>query len=114
MKGRRNLLTALALIFLFVATTTFAHEGGAHVKGTVTAITADTITVKTPEGESKSVHFDQTTAFERSKVKTAVKDLKIGDRVMIDVQDAGGKLHATQVRFGVQPKNAAEKSGHNH
>jgi preprotein translocase subunit YajC len=100
----RRQLAVAALIACVSAGLAFAHGGGAHVKGTVTSITADTITVKTPAGESKSVHFDASTVFEKSREKATAKDLKSGDRVVIDVTDAGGRAHATLVRFGPQPK----------
>ncbi|MBI2681677.1 MAG: hypothetical protein HYX26_00395 [Acidobacteriales bacterium] len=114
MSNTMRTISLATVMFLMLCGIAPAHGGGGHVKGTVTAITADSITVKTPAGESKSVHFDQSTVFEKSKVKATVKDLKTGDRVVVDVQETGDKLHATQVRFGAQPQKTAAKSGHDH
>jgi preprotein translocase subunit YajC len=100
----RGCFAVASLIACLSVGLAFAHGGGAHVKGTVTSITADTITVRTPAGETRSVHFDAGTVFEKSQRKATVKDLKTGDRVVIDVTDAGGSARATLVRFGPQPR----------
>ena len=105
---RSIFVMAAAAMLLFVPAR--AHDGGNHVKGTVTSITADTITLKSTEGASMSVHYDPTTKFEKSKAAATVKDLMVGDRVVIDFEEMYGTHHATWVRFGAQPK-ASARSG---
>src|SRR6266705_1565582 len=96
-------LRTIALTFVFAFTligAAFAHGGGEHVKGKVTAITDSNITVSTVNGETKTVTFDQSSKFLKSGTPATAKDLKVGDKVVIDVHEMNGKLHATQLRFG--------------
>lgn len=99
------------LLITALAAMAFAHGGGEHIKGKVTAIGENSITIETPAKESKTVGFDATTKFEKSGAAATVKDLKVGDRVVVDIHEMGGKLHATVVRFGV-PKKAASSQSH--
>ena len=76
-----------------------AHEGHHHVMGTVTAIDANHIEIKTKDGKASSVPLSATTKYYKgSKGKTAgaVSDLKVGSRVMIDLAKDGS---ATEVRL---------------
>lgn len=106
MKLLRNLTFALTLLSL----SAWAHDGAHGMKGTVTAVNADTITVETLAKKTETVHFDAKTAFTKSGVSARVKDLKVGDRVIIQAHDMDGKMHAVKVRFGKPAKKAlAEK-----
>lgn len=98
------LITALAAM-------AFAHGGGEHIKGTVTAIGENSITLETPANKSKTIGFDAKTKFEKSGAAATVKDLKVGDRVVVDIHEMGEKLHATVVRFGA-PKKAPTSPSH--
>jgi hypothetical protein len=107
----KKLATAFALISLVLATAAaYAHDGAHGMKGTVTAINDDTITIETPAKETQQVHFDATTKFQKSGAAASVKDLKVGDRVVIEATDADGKMHAAQVRFGKPAKGTKGKS----
>ncbi len=99
-------------LFLIMALTltAFAHGGGEHIKGKVTAIGENSITIETPAKEAKTVGFDATTKFEKSGVAATVKDLKVGDRVVIDIHEMGDMLHAAVVRFGAPQKVAPPHS----
>lgn len=81
--------------------------------GKVKAMTADSITVVTKTNEAKTVNFDAKTMFMKSGQMATAKDLKVGDRVVIDVHEMDGKLHAAEVRFGKKPANQSQKS-HKH
>lgn len=76
-----------------------AHEGHRHVMGTVTAIDASHIEIKTKDGKSSSVPLSAATKYYKgSKGKTAgaATDLKVGSRVTIDLAKDGT---ANSVRF---------------
>lgn len=107
--GKKLGLTITLMIAL--AALAFAHGGGEHIKGTVTAISESSITIATPAKETKTVNFDATTKFEKSGVAATVKDLKVGDRAVADIHEMDGKLHATVVRFGA-PKKAVSSQSH--
>jgi transcriptional accessory protein Tex/SPT6 len=79
----------------------FAHEGVQHVMGTVTAVTDTSITVDTTQHNSVTVMVAAATKFTNKNVKSALKDLKVGDRVAIDAKEiADEKLQAVSVKWG--------------
>ena len=73
-----------------------------NVMGTVKAISADSITVETIDKERKAVTVTllQSTRFIKDGAETSVKDLKVGDRVIINTKPIGDKLEAVKVVFG--------------
>ena len=63
-----------------------AHEGHAHkVLGTVSAVTANTFEMKTPEGKVVTVTLNQKTTFARGKQKVDATAIKVGERVVVVV-----------------------------
>jgi hypothetical protein len=93
------------IVICLFTTVAVAHDGNKHVKGTVTALTDSLITIKTLKGETVTVNFDQETKFFKSRTKAQAGELQVGDRVVVDVHETDGKMHAMQVRFGT-PKKA--------
>jgi hypothetical protein len=104
-----NRLRNLAITLTLLSLGAFAHDGAHGMKGTVTAVNADTITVESVDKKSETIHFDAKTAFIKSGAAATVKDLKVGDRVIIEAHDMDGKMHAVKVRFG-KPANKANHS----
>jgi hypothetical protein len=78
----------------------FAHGNEQHVRGTVAKIDAASISVKTTDGEAKTVMISSDTKFVRGTSPATQQDLKVGDRVVIHVKPEGGMLHATEVQIG--------------
>lgn len=93
-------LVVIALLVTLLATTAFAHGGEEHVMGTVTKITATSITVKTAKNETKDLAITDKTTFEKSGSPATLADLNVGDRVVIHAMESKGKLTAHVVRFG--------------
>lgn len=93
-------------MFLFVAMLViaagiaFAHGKEQHIMGTVTAMTDDSITVQTKAQEPVIVYTMPDTKYEKSGAAASLKDLKVGDRVVIHAAKMNDKLMATKVRFG--------------
>ena len=113
-------MKSISLIVLFVliaGVLAVAHNGVEHIKGTVTAVSDKTITIKTADNQTKVVNFSEKTVFEKSKKSSTVKNLHVGDKVVVDYHDMSGMMHAVIVRFGVQPasndKHTAEHHDHN-
>jgi len=77
----------------------WAHEGGIHVFGTVTDLDADRIVVQTRKGKTISVSVLPTTKYRNRGMGGSTIDLKIGDRVVVDVMEDGDRLIATEVQF---------------
>lgn len=98
----------IALAFVCVGATTFAHGTGQHVLGTVTAIDAQHIEVKTPKGATVSVNLTKQTRFKMKGNPKSTELPSIGDRVVIEAtRDEKDKkvLTATEVHYSAA-KNA--------
>jgi preprotein translocase subunit YajC len=88
-----TLLFALSLMAL-------AHENEKHVMGKVTSISDSSITVETTAKKSVKVEVSDKTKFAKSGAAATLKDLKVGDKVVIHAGVSGDKLIANEVRFG--------------
>ena len=106
MKRLAMVLAALVL----TAGIALAHGEAVRVIGTVTAISSNSITVQTVDNKSSKVDVSVQTKFVKSGVAASIRDLKVGDRVVIDAGKVGEKLDAHQVRFGTtsQPASAQQ------
>ncbi|MDQ2925777.1 MAG: DUF5666 domain-containing protein [Acidobacteriota bacterium] len=80
--------------------TAYAHNGMHHVMGTVTAITASNITVKATNGTSQIVALTADTKYLKGTTPIAIKDIKVGDHIVIHATKKGDQLTAAEVRIG--------------
>lgn len=102
----RILIAVATLIVGSVAA--FAHNEIEHILGTVTATTNDSITVETLKHTKVTVMVDAATTYAHQDMKMALSDLKMGERVAINVKEgADKKLVAVAVKWG-----AAAAGGH--
>ena len=63
-----------------------AHEGHAHkFMGTVSAVTATQIELKTPEGKIVTATLNPKTTFARGKQRVDASAVKVGERVVVTV-----------------------------
>ena len=97
-------VTVLGAFVVLVAGLAFAHGKEQHVMGTVISMSDNSITVKTAK-ETVTVYTMTTTKFVKGGVPAFMKDLKIGDRVVIHAGNMDDKLMAKEVRFGHTGKN---------
>jgi hypothetical protein len=104
----RRIASAI-MIFLAFSLVTPAHGADKHVLGTVTKITDSEITVQAQDGQLQVVKIAPDTSFVKSGASASIKDLKVGDRVVIHAKPVGNDLIAHEVRFG-KPPTAAAKS----
>jgi len=93
---------ALALALSAIA---FAHGNEKHVMGTVTSISDNSISVKTMSKKMVTVTLSAATKFQKSGSPAALKDLKVGDKVVIHATGPEQKLVAAEVRFGTMTKD---------
>lgn len=78
--------------------------------GTVTAVAADHLQVKTKDGKDVTVPLTKATRYLKGKDKAAKADVHVGDRVVVDLEKGGA---AEEVRLGSGKAPAAhEHSGH--
>ncbi len=91
-----------AVLFAGIAA---AHGDEQHVMGTVTSITENTITVEVApkQGETQkttvTVNVISSTKFEKMSATATIKDLQVGDRVVIQAAKKDGKLEAHVVKI---------------
>jgi len=90
-------IAAVALsVVLLVPASGWAHEGHPHkVMGTVSAVSANSFEMKTPEGKVVTVNLTPKTTFARGKQKVAQADVKVGERVVIEVPSEKEMIAAT-------------------
>jgi hypothetical protein len=107
----RKIASAI-LICLAFSLVAFAHGTDKHVLGTVTKITDSEITVQGQgqDGQLQVVKIAPDTSFVKSGASASIKDLKVGDRVVIHAKPVGNDLIAHEVRFGKPPATAPTKS----
>src|SRR6267143_7187449 len=92
-------------VFLGLAVSpVLAHGGGPHLKGTVSAIAPDQITVKDAGNHEWMAKITPQTRYIRSKAVGNREDLHQGDRVVVHTRKKGDGLEAVEVRYGTTGK----------
>ena len=104
-------VVALVFAFSFMA---LAHGKEKHVMGSVTSISDSSITVETTAKKSVTVEVSDKTKFEKSGAAATLKDLKVGDKVVIHADTSGDKLVANEVHFGAKAKSMERREGMDH
>src|SRR5271169_1775984 len=95
------------MICLAFSLVTLAHGTDKHVLGTVTKISESEVTVQAQDGTLQVVKIAPNTSFVKSGASASIKDLKVGDRVVIHAKPVGSDLIAHEVRFGKTPAAGA-------
>jgi hypothetical protein len=88
----------MALFLALAAAPSLAH-GGPHLKGTVSAIGSDQITVKSGDGQESQAQITPQTRFLRGKAPGRLEDLRQGDRVVVHARRQGKALEASEIRY---------------
>jgi len=70
-----------------------------HVMGTITGMTANSVTVETTDKKTVEVQLTDTTTFLNGSKPGTRKELKIGDRVVIHAVKVKDALQAHEVHF---------------
>jgi hypothetical protein len=94
----------VVFVSMCIALPAWTHDGNQHVMGTVTAIDANHLEVKTPQGEGVSIRLTDKTEYAPKSIPPTAKP-RVGDRVVIDVVNDG--LRALGMEFstpGQKPK----------
>ena len=93
---------ALAALLLALSVMVLAHGKEKHMMGKVTSMSGNSITVETTDKKSVTVEVTDKTKFEKSGAAATLKDLKVGDKVVVHANAEGDKLIANEVRFGAK------------
>jgi hypothetical protein len=93
-------LTAVLSIAL-IAISVFAHGDEQHVIGKVTKVSQNSVTVQTTTNMTVEVMVTSDTKFTKGSAPVTLKDLEVGDRVVIHAMPMkGGMLMAHTVQIG--------------
>jgi len=91
-------------VFLGLAASPLLAHGGAHLKGTVSAVAPDQIKVKDMDGHESQAKITPQTRFMRGKAVGKQEDLRQGDRVVVHTRKQGDGLEAVEVHYGAAQK----------
>jgi len=90
----RCMLGAAVVAVLVISATARAHEGHAHkVLGTIAAVTETQLDVKTTDGKTVAVTLGAKTIYRQGKVNAKI--LKLGERVVVEAEQAVGATMMT-------------------
>ncbi len=101
--NRRTFVLTLPLVA--AALPAAAHEGHDHkLLGTITEVTADKIVVKaSKDGALSTVALAAKTKITRGKTAVSAADLKVGDRVVVNIGNGKAPLSAKAIQVGPAP-----------
>ena len=99
----KRTVAVLALLFV-LSVMALAHGNEKHVMGKVISISDTSITGETTSKKSVTVDLNEKTKFEKSGAAATLKDLRVGDKVVIHADAVGEKLVASDVHFGTMKK----------
>src|SRR5882672_46431 len=105
--------TLSVFVVLVFRTLAFAHGGGMHVMGTVAALDAQHVVVKTKAGKTRSILLNDKTTYRKGAAAVTSADLKVGDRVVVHTMGKGDPLTAGEIHFSSAGK-AQGHAGMNH
>ena len=80
-------------------------EGEEHLKGIVIRATGTSLTLKLQDSESAEVLTDQKTGFERGDAPATLKDVVVGERVVVYASMKGKKFLARIVKLSTAPSS---------
>ncbi len=110
-----RILILSTLVACCVTPATFAHEGKAHVMGTVTTLDAPRVVVTDAAGKPVAITITPATTYLQGDAPATASALAVGARVVVDVAGGPGTLTATQIRMApasVTPATADHGGGH--
>lgn len=101
MHGRRWLALFSLVAGMALPLRATAHEGHLHrVLGSITAVDAAHIEVRSREGESVSVLLEKETRVRRGEKLITAAEVKTGERVAVSYVEKEGRKLAREVRLG--------------
>ena len=100
-------LSILLMSFVVSSALVVAHEGNEHVRGVVTQLSPQSITLQTTAKKTTTLKITGKTTFQLAGKAATLADLKVGDRVVIDVPEKTSD--ALLVQIGTGPAAAPAK-----
>jgi Heavy metal binding domain len=91
----------LSLALLLASSFAFAHEGHVHTTlGTVVRVEKPQLEVKGADGNAVTFALTEKTAFRRGETSIFRADVKVGERVAVEFEEAGQARTAIRVTVG--------------
>lgn len=106
---KRILATLVALVLMVGSA--YAHNGMEHVMGTVASLADGSITVTTTDGKTQAVAVTGDTKYSNTSGTITLKDIKVGDRVVIHATKKDGKLVAATVQVSTAKMAGMKMNG---
>jgi ribosomal protein S1 len=97
-------LTLIVAAILIAGASLVAHGDNDHVRGTVSAVSAQSITLQITAKTTTVLTVTPKTTFTKSGKAARLADLKVGDRVVVDVPK--GTKEAEEIQIGVSATTA--------
>ncbi len=106
MPMNRNIRTTISrfLAATILAATALAHGGFEHVMGTVSKVSAQSVTVTTAAKKNVDVGLNAKTTYTKGDKAATAADMKVGDRVVIDATEVNEALTAASIKIGAAAK----------
>jgi hypothetical protein len=102
---KQKLFAFFIASFALLGVLAYAHGNNEHVRGVVTNITPQAITVQTTGSATTTLTITTKTTFKQGGKVAHLSDLKVGDRVVIDVPEK--TKEALLVQIGTAAKTSA-------
>ena len=97
---RKRLAQVLSILAFLVSTTVVAHGGHEQTMGTVAAIDAKHIQVKTRDGTTISIQPTPDTKYVKRQSEATFADVAVGTRIIVESTKAKDQLVAAEVQLG--------------
>jgi hypothetical protein len=92
-----------------------AHSGHEHkALGTVVAVDASHLDVKTKDGKTVSVQLNAETKYLKAEAAATLADVKVSGRVVVTYVEKDEKYVAKEVRLGVEKAQPAPPGDQHH
>jgi len=102
--------SALIISFVVSSVLVLAHEGNEHIRGVVTELSPQSITVQTTGKKTTTLKVTEKTTYQLAGKVAHLTDLKVGDRVVIDVPQKSSEALLIQIGTAAPAAQAASKA----
>ena len=99
----------VTLACLFVSTPSFARSADQHVLGTIMAIDATHVEIKTTKGQPVNVRINKQTLYKDESNPKGANRPQVGDRVVVKATKDDKVLLATDIHFSSARRAPAPK-----
>ena len=103
-------LGTLIASFVVSGALVFAHEGNEHIRGVVTELSPQSITLQTADKKATTLKLTEKTTFQLAGKVAHLADLKVGDRVVVDVPEKSSDALLVQIGTGPSAAQTAAKA----